>query len=87
MKTVKIFVKADCPRCPGAKNLGEQLAAAGFPLQQYDVETADGLAEASFYRVMATPTIIVVDDDEEVLADWRGEVPPPAAVARVLSGG
>ncbi|RLB64250.1 MAG: hypothetical protein DRH04_11670 [Deltaproteobacteria bacterium] len=71
-----VFVKNDCPRCPAAKALGEKLRREGQMVRQFDVETADGLAEASFYGVMATPTLIVVDEDEEVVASWRGNVPP-----------
>jgi len=39
------------------------------------VETADGLAEATFYHVMALPTILVEDEDENGIGEWRGSVP------------
>jgi len=84
MKKVKIFVKEECPRCPAAKELGARLTAAGRPVNYYDVDTAAGLAEASFFGVMATPTIVIVDEDEEVAAVWRSEVPSPAAVTEAL---
>jgi thioredoxin-related protein len=39
------------------------------------VETAEGLAEATFYSVQATPTFILEDPEENAIADFRGEVP------------
>ena len=75
-KKILVFSKQDCPLCPAAKALGERLQEKGQAVHQFDIDTADGLAEASFYRVMSTPTIIIIDGDEEQLAVWRGSVPP-----------
>jgi hypothetical protein len=61
--------------CPVAKKLGEHLAAENIGVQHYNVETADGLAEATFYHVMALPTILVEDEDENGIGEWRGSVP------------
>jgi hypothetical protein len=75
MGIVKIFYKDDCPMCPVAKKLGENLEAEQVGVKRYNVETAEGLAEATFYRVMALPTILVEDEDENGLGEWRGSVP------------
>jgi len=75
MSTVKIFTKQECPRCPQAKQLGADMEQDGHSVLYYDVETADGLAEGTFFSVQATPTIIVEDADENVVADFRGQVP------------
>jgi thioredoxin-related protein len=75
-KQVLVFIKGDCSKCIEAKALGERLQEKGQVVYRFDVDTADGLAEASFYGVMATPTIIIVDGDGEDLAVWRGGVPP-----------
>ncbi len=75
MPTVKIFTKQQCPRCPLAKQLGSELEQQGLSVLYFDVETADGLAEATFFSIQATPTIIVEDDQENVLAEFRGQVP------------
>ena len=75
MPIVKIFTKKECPRCPQAKQLGAQMEKDGCSVLYYDVETVNGLAEATFFSVQATPTIIVEDADENVLADFRGQVP------------
>ncbi|MCX8045124.1 MAG: thioredoxin family protein [Desulfobacterota bacterium] len=75
MGIIKVFVKNKCPRCPQAKEVGNTLREAGFNVIEYDVETPDGLAEASFYSVQATPTLIVADQQENTIADFRGVVP------------
>jgi hypothetical protein len=75
MGTVKIFYKDDCPKCPLAKQLRDNLKAHKVNVLDYNVGTADGLAEASFYSVMALPTVVVEDGMENGLGEWRGEVP------------
>ena len=67
---IKLFVKQDCPRCPEAKH-----ACEGLEVEVYDVSDVDGLAEAAFHRVMATPTVLVVDSAGAEIAAWRGEAP------------
>ncbi|MEA2108372.1 MAG: thioredoxin family protein [Pseudomonadota bacterium] len=74
-RQILVFIKRDCPRCPEAKVLAERLRKKGQMVSQFDIGTVDGLAEASFYGVMATPTKIIVDGDEALLAAWRGVVP------------
>jgi hypothetical protein len=55
MGSVKIFLKAKCPKCPAVKEIGMALKQEGFPVNHYDLDTLDGLAEASFYSVLSTP--------------------------------
>lgn len=85
MPTIKIFTKKQCPRCPQAKDLGRELEQDGCSVRAYDVETADGLAEATFFSVQATPTIIVEDAEENVIAEYRGEVPPRDEILNIIS--
>ena len=75
MGSIKIFTKNECPKCPAAKEIGGILQQEGLPVIFYDLETPDGLAEAAFYSVLSTPTIIVEDEQEKILAGWRGSVP------------
>jgi len=75
---LKVFTKKDCPNCPKAKALGGEIAKEGkIGVEFYDVEQADGLAEAQLYSVLATPTLILCEDDsdEEEIKSWRGETP------------
>jgi glutaredoxin len=75
MGSIKIFTKNECPKCPAAKEIGGILQQEGLPVTYYDLETPDGLAEAAFYSVLSTPTIIIEDEQEKILAGWRGTVP------------
>jgi glutaredoxin len=69
--TIKLFVKRDCPRCPAAKKAVEGVEG----VEIYSVDEVDGLAEASFYGVLATPTVLVLDDTDREVAAWRGQAP------------
>jgi hypothetical protein len=86
MVVIKLFVKSNCHKCPQAKQLGKVLKEEGFKVVEYDVETSDGLAEASFHSVQATPTFILEDQDENVVADFRGEVPALEKIKELMVG-
>jgi len=84
MGSIKIFTKSKCPRCPAAKEIGETLRKKGVPVLQYDLDTADGLAEASFYSILSTPSLIIEDEEEREIIGWRGTVPTLDEVKRHL---
>ena len=84
MSAVKIFYKDDCPMCPMAKRLKDNLLDNNVDVRYYNVETTDGLAEATFYRVMALPTIVVEDEMEQEIGEWRGVVPKMEEVLSVV---
>ncbi len=86
METIKLFVKEGCGLCPSAKEVGSQLSREGHQVLCYDLDTADGLAEASYYGVLSTPTMIIEDDNENLLADFRGTVPTFQQVKNTLAG-
>jgi hypothetical protein len=75
MGVIKLFWKENCPRCPQAKEVGSVMQKDGYQVLHFNLETADGLAEATFYSVQATPTFILEDKEENPIADFRGEVP------------
>ncbi len=82
---IKLFTKANCPKCPLAKALCDSLKDQ-CQIEYFDVEERDGLAEASFYTVMSTPSIIIVNDEHEVMG-FRGEVPKKEEILAVLKNG
>jgi glutaredoxin len=86
MRTVKIFIKAGCSRCPQAKQAGAALKDQGFSVTEFDVGTTDGLAEGAYYSVQATPTVIIEDQNEIIIGDFRGEVPPVESLRDMLTG-
>ena len=86
MGMVKIFYKDDCPMCPMAKQLRDTLQEQNIDVSDFNVGTTDGLAEATFYRVMALPTILIEDEAENSLQEWRGSVPRVDEVLHVVQG-
>jgi glutaredoxin len=84
MGSIKIFTKAECPKCPAAKEIGGILQQEGLQVNYYDLETPHGLAEAAFYSVLSTPTIIIEDEDEKILAGWRGSTPTLQEIQGVI---
>jgi hypothetical protein len=87
MGLIKIFTKAKCPKCPVVKEMGKELKREGLPVHNYDLDTIDGLAEASFYSILATPSIVIEDDEEREVISWRGVVPTLQEVKRYLQTG
>jgi len=87
MGSIKIFTKAKCPKCPAIKEIGAELKKEGVPVFSYDLDTIDGLAEASFYSVLSTPSLIIEDEEEREVIGWRGVVPTLQEVKEYLSGG
>ncbi len=83
---LKLFTQPTCGKCPAAKALMRQLKvkSAKLKVEEYDVTTVDGMAEASFYTVMATPTILLCDDKGKIIKDWRGETPALSAITAIV---
>ncbi len=71
---IKIFWQKNCPRCPEAKNVGKQLEKEA-EVQYFDVDSVDGLAEASYYDIASTPSIVALDNNDKEIKIWRGNVP------------
>ncbi len=85
MGSIKIFTKTKCPKCPAAKEMGKLLEEEGVPVFQFDLDTIEGLAEASFYSIRSTPCFIVEDEEEKEVISWRGIVPSLEEVKQYLS--
>jgi len=83
MGHIKIFTKAECPKCPAMEEIGQKLKREGIPVFKYDVDTTEGLAEASFYSILSTPSLLIEDEEKEVAA-WRGTTPSIQEVKRYL---
>lgn len=79
---LKLFVSRDCPRCPAAR---EAVRSVGERVEIYDIDEAAGLAEAAFYGVLCTPSLLVVDDQGYEVRGWRCEVPSPREIASALN--
>lgn len=74
---LKVFVKNDCPNCPAAKEVASQ-----FPFSKYfNMDEAEGLAEAAYHSVLCTPSMVLVDDEGSIVQSWRCHVPRPSDIA------
>ena len=71
---IKIFWQKNCPHCPEARNIGKQLEKE-TEVQYFDVDTVDGLAEASYYNIASTPSIVALDNADNEIKIWRGKIP------------
>jgi hypothetical protein len=87
MGSIKIFTKAKCPRCPAIKEIGRELKKEGLSVLNYDLDTIDGLAEASFYNILSTPSIVIEDEEEREVMSWKGVVPTLQEVKQHLFKG
>ncbi len=87
MGSLKIFTKAKCPKCPVVKEMGMELKKEGVPVLHYDLDTIEGLAEASFYSILSTPSLIIEDEEEREVISWRGVVPTLQEVKQYLFRG
>jgi hypothetical protein len=87
MGLIKIFTKAQCPKCPAVKEIGMKLKKEGIRVFDYDLDTLDGLAEASFYSILSTPSVVIEDDEEGEVVSWRGVVPTLQEVKQYLFRG
>ncbi|WP_455392875.1 hypothetical protein [[Eubacterium] cellulosolvens] len=72
---IKFFWQEDCPKCVPAKDMCNKLIERKIQVKQFDIQTIDGMTEAAFHEVLATPTTIIVDDNENELQSWRGVAP------------
>lgn len=81
---IKIFWKRDCPNCPQAKKVGKLIKDI-ISVEYLDVDTVDGLAESCIFNVMATPSMVLVDDKNKEIESWRGVVPESDVIKRSIS--
>ncbi len=84
---IKVFTQPTCGKCPAAEAVIKKLkdsSLTNLKFEEYDVTTVDGMAEGSFYMVMATPTILVCDDTGKVIKDFRGEAPSLTELEKAL---
>jgi thioredoxin-related protein len=73
---LKIFWKKDCPNCPEAKKIGKFMEDKDNVEVQYcDIDTVEGLSEACMFKVMSTPSLILIDKDNNEIQAWRGVIP------------
>lgn len=82
---VKIFWQDKCSNCPPAKQIGKKLEERGVAVEYLDIQSIDGMSEALFYKILASPSIVVSDGNGEI-ASWRGNVPTVEEILGAMNG-
>ncbi|MBD3244386.1 MAG: thioredoxin family protein [Candidatus Moranbacteria bacterium] len=78
---LKLFTKNECPNCPPAKTLAEEIESEEqLEVEYFNVDEAEGLGEAQFYNILATPSLVLCDKQDNEVKSWRGEVPEKQAI-------
>ncbi|MEA3229343.1 MAG: thioredoxin family protein [archaeon] len=83
---IKVFWQRNCPNCPAAKSVVRDVVkSTTVEFSEFDINDIDGMSEAAFHGVMATPTTIVVDSNDSEIASWRGQTPTKEDLLNVIS--
>lgn len=80
---LKLFTQPSCLKCPAAKAVVKKIEHK-VKVEQYDITSEDGLAEALEYNVMSTPSIIIIDKDKNVLGEFLGKVPTIEELNKII---
>ena len=64
----------DCPKCELAQKFKGEIENEGIKTEYHDIKTPDGLAEALMFNIMDSPSIVVVDDNNNELKIWKGSI-------------
>lgn len=80
---LKMFTQPSCPRCPAAKAVVAKIEHK-IKVESYDIKTPEGLAEALEYNVMATPSIVILDKEGNVLAEFLGQAPALEELEKIV---
>ena len=63
-----VFVSSNCPHCPNAEKVVEDTAPEysdkGLSFRKVRMKTSEGKELASRYNVMAVPTILLLDEED-----------------------
>ena len=63
-----LFIRPACPACPSAK---AAVSRSGIPMELYNADTDEGMAEAVRRQVLSTPTAILISSSGEELGRAR----------------
>ncbi|HEX7319468.1 MAG TPA: hypothetical protein VF399_03810 [bacterium] len=70
MKSVYIFGRPGCSVCKDTVHKVNYFKEKGkfqAEIKYFDMESVDGLAEGSYFEVSDIPTIVIMDEDEEIM--------------------
>ena len=91
MVTINLYGKEGCDRCEHVKRkLDFFLKKWGYletvELKYWDLDTIDGMTEATYNDVIQTPTTVIARDGDHV-AKWEGDIPDSKQLRLCIDGG
>jgi len=73
----QLYTNKNCVKCPAVKQAIKELEKSlKISVTQIDTDTIEGMSEAAFYSILATPTLIVIENNEEIdrlIGDYTNE--------------
>lgn len=86
---IEIYGKESCSLCQSAKKkIGHFLrkweVGESVEIVFQDMETVDGAADGDFYDVFDIPSVLLKEEDEQVVARWDGQAPPSGELEKRL---
>lgn len=82
---IQLFTQDKCAKCPPAKEMVMRIQRdRGVAVQEFDVESIDGMAEAAYYGIMSTPSVVLIDSEGSEIVSWRGVTPDESKIYSLL---
>ena len=80
MAKITVFTATNCPKCPAAKKVCEEVAKqTGAEFKVMNIEEEDNMIVALQNQIASTPSIMV-----NGTVEFRGEVPSKAELIKLL---
>jgi len=80
---LKLFWKENCANCPQAKKFAKEIEGY-LKVEFHNADTPEGLAEATFYDILSTPSFVLVDDTGRELKSWHGKIPSKDEILELI---
>ncbi|MEO0137410.1 MAG: hypothetical protein ABIL39_09675 [candidate division WOR-3 bacterium] len=77
MKKIYIFGRRECPVCKDTFekfNYFKEKKGFTASIQYFDMDTVEGMAEGAYYEVADIPTVIIIEDGQEIVR-WSKRPP------------
>lgn len=65
VRSYAYFFRETCPNCPPVRTYVENLSLDG---KMVDVDTGEGMAQAVQHQILSTPTVILMDENGDAVA-------------------
>ncbi len=73
---ILVFVSSRCPHCPNAEKVAEKIAPEyynyGLSFKKVRMKTSEGKELVSKYNIMAMPTILFLDEEDNEIQRING---------------